>query len=319
MSVNESDLIRKIQFGSPEEKDHAAELICKNRMQAATTHLMKLLQSNDSVIKGISIIILGVLGVKKELLEMIHRSDDNPDVRLAAEVMLKHFGRISYPDAKNEINAARHGYVVDEESKEKKTEEEKISEKPEEKREDEGVEKKDRKNVLFIAAAVLTVVVIIIVAVIFGSGEKPEMSIQEQRETFADEIQNRIEEITDFKKNFISYSDQEVFPNTIRVKSYVGDTYGSIFNEIYDAPEIIVSGRNTIFSFFRKYNFRDLKKEKDVKLFDMEAHLEYLIFPNISAMHLKFDLREGSVAYQTIFNPDNSLEISAEVEEVIVK
>ena len=319
MPLNESDLIRKIQFGSPEEKDSAAETICKNRMRSATTSLMKLLQSSDPVIKGISIIVLGVLGVKRELLEMIRRSDDNPDVRAAAEIMLKHFGTITYKDAKNEINAARHGYEAEPEEGKKEVVELKEIVKQEERVEDTEIEKKDRKKILFPAAAALTIILLIILVVIFSSGESPEISIQEQRETFADEINNRIEEITNFKKNFVSYSDQEIFPNTIRVKSYVGDSYGSIFNEIYDAQEISVTGRNTIFSFFRKYNFRDLEKEKEPDLFDMDTHLEYLIFPNISALHLKFDLREGSVAYQTIIKPDDNLEITAEIEEVIVK
>ena len=317
--MNEADLVRKIQFGNPEEKEIAAEHLCRDRMRGAAGSVIKLLQSEDPLVRGIAVIILGVLGVKKDLLNSIHKSDESPDVQLAAEVMLKYFGNISYIDAKNEISIAKYGPSPEEQDDVGIEKQAEIIEKEEE--EEKELEKKHKriKRSILVLITAFCLVAAVILIVMFSGGVDEEIAVPEKEVTFADQIRGRIEKVAEFKKDLISYRDDPTAPNTIFLRSYSGDTYGSLFEKIYDVPDLSISGMNTIFSFFRKYNFTGLENEKDPGLFEKETINENLIFPNLEAMNLRYDLIEGSAAYEALFDPIDSLEISITIEMLEVK
>jgi len=59
--------------------------------------------------------------------------------------------------------------------------------------------------------------------------------------------------------------------------------------------------------------------EKRVDLMGLETDGEKLIFPNLSAMRIKFSLKKGTVAEQAIKKVDDDIEISVIVDKVIVR
>jgi len=307
--LNERDLLRKIEKGAPSEKDSAAEEICNRQLKGALSGVIRLLQKDDPLIRTNAVIILGVLESKKKLLEKIVRSDSNRDVRVAAEVMIENFGKITYEEAKNRINAAKLGKDIQEEKTEKKEKDEKSVEKKRKSAE------KDRKR---IAYKILLPALVLILVIVLAYKFYPQYNAVKplSRKTFTDELKGRIEDILDFKKDFISNNGE---PKTIKIKTYSGDTYGRLLERIYDVPEISVSGKNTIYAFFRKYNFKGSNKEKQADLLEIETSDEELIFPNVPAMHLAFDLTEGSVAYQYIVKSNDSLEISLTVDKIVIE
>ena len=106
---------------------------------------------------------------------------------------------------------------------------------------------------------------------------------------------------------------------TISIATYYNDTYHELVERVYTLIYFKQSGMNTLVAFWRKYNFTNPAAERQANILNLESENEHLIFPNYSAMKLKYDLIEGGLAYESIVNRDTDVEISIFVDSIAIK
>ena len=100
-------------------------------------------------------------------------------------------------------------------------------------------------------------------------------------------------------------------------------TYGEELNEltdrIYETPQLSKGGKNTVLASWRKMNYSATRQDRiDSLLYNISVN-EQLIFPNIPAMHLEYNIKEGSVAFEAMEQLDPEVEVVVIVEKVTVK
>jgi len=187
------------------------------------------------------------------------------------------------------------------------------------------------RNVLtqFKRAAVLVPVITVMILVVSFIGYRLFYKSPEQKETdnidrspvkISELLMKREEDIKRFKEiNSFTANSAEQLPVTIAVSTIYEDNYGLLVNEFYSNAGVNGHGKNTVLAFWRKHNLPDIKSQTDKELFLKNTGEGKLIFPNYKAMHLEYDLSEGSVAFENIFTPNENVEISITVSKVEVK
>jgi len=375
-------LIRVLKEGEPEEKDKTAQFICKTKSTEIAGRLFPLLKDDDPAVRGITVIILSVIGFEKakNLLQHMKESDKAANVRVAADIGLRFFGKITYKNMHSEIKRYFSRERNDHDSRMEEIKPEGKAEIPEkigkiekakhpEKEEREGdvelkkeisakeqierlkaagspvleqrgpdrkEEKKDvseesagfnrilhkkRALILPLALIILIAVPLISIKLFFKNGDKAaEESKQQKTVGIMEILENRDTDIQDFTTQQFSpdqFIDQ--LPYTIAVSTFYDDNYGLLLNRIYSNAGKNEHGKNTVLAFWRKFNFPDIKTQVDKELLFKDAGKGKLIFPNYAAMHLRYDLTEGSLAFEDILKPNKDVEISITVTKVELK
>lgn len=314
-------LLGELSSTDRDSRERAAALICNMRDIPFMKDIVNLLKDENPEVRIDALTVLAVVGGDSEnrKIRKIMKSDVNINVRVAAFVALKYYGKRSF----RELNRIVRNAVID-----------KVYKKKIEMHTQKGLfSLTSLKDVVLFrnkkqSAAVLGVVVtavIIIVLVLLYTGEsfftvKQVKKKSVDREKMSTKIKQRIQDVQDFKeKALLPGGENSKNSITMSLETYYGDTYGDVVQRVYSAPEFQKSGMNTLKAFWRKHNFPTIRmqRKEDVMKFDTED--ETLVFANLPAMRIQYSLEKGTAAEQVINKVDGDVKIQVTVDKVIVK
>ncbi len=329
-------LAEAIKNGSPEQKDAAAREISEARDITMIENIVELLKEYNPMVRGVAAIIISVYGVQytKKLLIDLQDEESDHTVRITGMLGVKYFGKITYDKLKEEIKNYSSGVLEIEEPEIKKPSEPPEKEKSAVKRKSvkkkqkpgtvkKPEEAKKKKKILWPVIITLFSFVIIIIAVAFFAknrfGTKTVKPVSRPK-TVAEKLTERNRTITDFKaKNLSPETPESKRPFAAAVESMYGDTYESVVKRIYTMPIFEETGMNTVLASWRKINFPEGRDQRSKYLFGKETSSETLIFPNLPGMHLKYNLKEGTLAREAVLKPNKDVKIYLIVDKVTVK
>ena len=312
-------LVDELGSGDKESMERAGTLICKSSEIEFVKEVMSLLKNKNPEVRLNAVMVLGVMGNEKALKKIgkLKGFDKDKSVRVAASIAFENFKKVSYQELKSKIKNEIIEKVY------KKEIELPEKEKTEDLLEEEFYPYQKKSPLLVIIGISLLFIVFLLLIVYLGTPVfkvkvVPEYSTGVKK--INQLIKERIKRIQDFKKDYLLPDGaQSRYPTTISLPTFFGDTYGEVAYRVYSAPEFKKAGMNTILAFWRKHNFISLDMERRVDLMELETDGEKLIFPNFSAMRIKFSLKEGSAANQAINKIDDDVEINVIVDKVVLK
>ena len=326
MAYSVSSLIRQIRSGDQKAMDAAATILCKRRVKKAVRPLVSITYHNNAMVRGIAAICLGVIGDRRGLkaLERLKFLDEDKNVRRAAFIAIKHFGKSTYDVLKNELRSYEQFPI-----------EEAFPSKPSPAEDRKRPSMFSRIPFLGRFPVFTREKQIAIIAVVLGSilGVFVLMSPKGKRIDFKDEANTNVIEsktigdkliarrkaVADFRsKNLDPKSPDSKSPKTMAITTY-GEELNELTDRIYETPQLSKGGKNTVLASWRKMNYSATRQDRiDSLLYNISVN-EQLIFPNIPAMHLEYNIKEGSVAFEAMEQLDPEVEVVVIVEKVTVK
>ncbi len=326
MSDDVEVLIDQIRSGDQEIMDAAAKILCRTKNRKAIHPLINITFHGDSVVRGIGALCLGVQGDKRgvKALKRLKRVDVDKNVRLAAHLALKYFGKRTYEDLKSELRT--YDAFPEDEIFPRKS-------RPAGGRVRPGFLSRIpivgqftvyswQRQTAIISAGVFILLLLILLVIprkqIFTI-RTDEIVEPKTKQSFGRLLLDRNMQITEFKEKRLNPAMPESkLPQTMSLTTY-GDELKELTDKVYDAPQFSKAGKNTLVASWRKMNYKTTRRDReDSLLYDLSSG-EQLIFPNPSAMHMEYDLEKGSIAYEAIEKEDPDLEIVVIVEKVTVK
>ena len=326
MSDDVEVLIDQIRSGDQEIMDAAAKILCRSANKKAIRPLIHLTFHGNSVVLGIGALCLVAQGDKRAIkaLKRLKKIDDDKNVRLAAFLSLKYFGKRGYDELKNEMRRYE-AFPEDEIFPAKR--------KPAARRARWSFLSRIPVLGRFSVYSWQEQTVIISGGIIFLffafilmlprkqiiTIRTDELTEPRTEQSFGRQLLERNKKIADFREERLNPNAPEsTIPGTLTLETY-GDELRELTNKVYDAPQFSKSGKNTLLSSWRKMNYKTTRRDReDSLLFDISSR-EQLIFPNPAAMHMDYSLEKGSVAYEAIEQEDPDLEIIVIVEKVTLK
>lgn len=326
MSDDVEVLIEQIVSGDQEIMDAAANILCRSKNKKAIHPLINLTFHGNSVVRGIGALCLGAQGDRRAVkaLKRLKKIDRDKNVRLAAFLALKHFGKRSYEELKNELR-----------SYEDFPEDEAFPSKARPTGDKRRASVFSRIPVLGQfsvyswqkqTAVISSGVFVLFLIVLLMLPRKQIITIQttditepRSKHSFGTMLLERNKQIADFREERLNPDmPGSKLPATIALQTY-GDELKELTDKVYDARQFSKAGKNTLLSSWRKMNYKTTKRDREDSLLYDHSTNEQLIFPNFAAMHMDYVLEKGTVAYEAIEKDDPDLEIIVIVEKVTVK
>ena len=319
MDERKKFLLSELSSGDVEAMERAATLIAKSYDAESIKEVLKLLKNKNPRIRTNAVTLLAAIGSKNSFskIKKLSKNDKSENVRIAAAVAIDYFGNINFQELKSKIKKAAIDKLYKREIE--------LPEKERLKDSEHGLSKLARLKASKIQVFGICFLVLFLILVLFFHDEllikyKPEPKSAPKVRKMNELIKERIMKIYNFKKDYLSHDGtHSEIPMTISLPTYSGDTYGDVANSVYSSPEFQKSGMNTLLAFWRKHNFDSYKVERNEDLLQLSTEEEKIIFPNLSAMRIKFNLNKGSAAYQAINKTDPDIEIDVVVNKVILK
>ena len=319
MNEREKFLLSELSSGDVEAMERAATLIAKSNDAESVKEVPKLLKNKNPRIRTIAVILLAAMGSKKSYnkIKKLSKNDKNENVRIAAAVAIDNFGSINFQELKSKVKKSAIDKLYKREIELPGKEKLKSSEY--------GLNKLTKiREYRFQVIGICSLLLLIILVWIFHDKllfkYKPVPKSTLKVRNINESIKERIMKIHNFKKDYLSPNGTySKFPMTISLPTFSGDTYDDVTKSVYSSPEFQESGMNTLLAFWRKHNFDSYNAERNMDLLQFSTDAEKIIFPNLSAMRIEFNLKKGSVAFQAIGKSDPDIEIKVIVNKVILK